>query len=136
MPVPPKAASAVLVATLALVAASCGGASDEQQVRTAVEGFGQASAVKDYQRICDRLISRGLSEQVEKAGLPCEIAFRRGLEKVEGVRLQVREVKVLKGGRARVRVLSSAKGQPASNDVIELVSEDGEWRIAALARPA
>lgn len=119
----------------ALVLTACGGASDEEQVRDTVEGFGQASALKDYQRICDELISRGLSEQVEKVSLPCEVAFRRGLERVEAPRLKVREIKILTDDRASARVLTSARGQPASNDVVQLIKEDGEWRIAALARP-
>jgi len=131
--VPPKLAAAAVAATFTL--ASCGGASDEEQVRETVEGFGQASALKDYQRICDELISRELSEQVERVNLPCEIAFRRGLERVQAPRLKVREIKILKDGKARARVLTSATGQPASNDVVELVREDDEWRIAALARP-
>ncbi len=145
MPAPPKPAAAAAssagraLATAgvagALVLSGCGGPSDDQQVRDAVEGFGQASALKDYQRICDTLISRKLSEQVERVGLPCEVAFRRGLEPVQGLRLKVREIKVQGDGRARVRVLTSAKGQPASNDVIELVKEEDEWRIGSLARP-
>lgn len=132
----PKLAAVAPVAAAAVLAiAACGGASDEDQVRETVEGFGQASALKDYQRICDELISRALAEQVEKVNLPCEVAFRRGLERVEAPRLKVRDIRVLDKGKARARVLTSAKGQPASNDVVELVKEDGEWRIAALARP-
>ena len=142
MPAPPKPAAAAASAgralattgvAAALALSACGGPSDNQQVRDTVEGFGQASALKDYQRICDTLISRRLSEQVERVGLPCEVAFRRGLESVQGLRLKVREIKV-GDAKARVRVLTSAKGQPASNDVIELVKED-EWRIGSLARP-
>ena len=135
MPVPTRAFAAGLAAAAGLALSACGGASDEEQVRDTVEGFGQASALKDYQRICDRLISRRLSESVERVNVPCEVAFRRGLEQVEAPRLKVREIKILGDGKASVRVLTTAKGQPASSDVVQLVREDGEWRIAALARP-
>jgi hypothetical protein len=114
--------------------AGCGGSSEPQEVRSVVEAFGKASAGKDYQRICDELISRELSDNVEEIGLPCELAFKRGLGEVRGARLEVKTVAVSQG-KALVGVRSSARGQRPSDDVIELRKLDGEWRITALAKP-
>ena len=125
-----RAVPALLVV---LLLAACGD-SDSDQVRDAVERFGAASARHDYQQICDDLISRGLVENVEEIGLPCELAFKRGLEDVRKPKLTIRKVQV-RGKRALVNVHSTAAGQKPSDDVIELVKEDDKWRISALARP-
>jgi hypothetical protein len=119
---------------LAVLAVGCGGTSDRQDVREAVERFGSATADKDYQEICDELIAETLIESVEAVGLPCELAFRRGLENVEEPALAVGQVDVNKS-KALVRVRSEAKGQPASEDLLELVLEGGEWKVSALAKP-
>jgi hypothetical protein len=122
-----------------VVAAGCGadteGATDDQQVRAVVARFGIASRAKDYQTICDRLLSETLVRRVEAVGLPCESALQRGLADVRDPRLEIREVS-LSGPRALVSVHSTAAGEPPSDDAIQLVREDGEWRIASLAQPA
>ena len=126
-----RAAPALLVA---LLLAACGGESDADRVRDTVERFGAASARHDYQQICDELISPQLAAKVEEIGLPCELAFKRGLEDVRKPKLTVRGVQVRKN-RALATVHSTAAGQKPSDDVVELVKEDGQWRISALARP-
>jgi hypothetical protein len=56
----------------------CGeGPSDTERVHDVVEAFGQASAAKDYQRLCDDLLAPKLVSEVESAGLPCELAVSR-----------------------------------------------------------
>jgi hypothetical protein len=121
---------------LALALAACGGPpSASDQVRDVVTRFGQASARKDYQAICDDLIARSLSDNVEEYGLPCELAFKQGLQGVRRPQLRIESIRV-KGTLARVRVHSSAANQPASEDVLELRREPGAgWRITSLATP-
>jgi hypothetical protein len=126
------AATMPLLLAAALSPAGCGSTSDSEQVRAVVERFGAASVNKDYQRICDELISVALVAKVEKIGLPCEIAFKRGLSDVRNPRLKVRSVRVNKD-RAFVKVHTTATGQKASDDTMKLVREHGEWRIASLA---
>jgi hypothetical protein len=129
-----------LVAALlaALAVAGCGadqeGPSPDKQVRDVVQRFGAASASKDYQTICDRLLSRKLVQNVEQVGLPCESVLQRGLGDVQAPRLEIRQVQV-SGARALVSVHSTAAGQPPSDDALQLAREDGEWRIASLAAP-
>jgi hypothetical protein len=121
----------------ALVLAGCGNAkpSDEEQVRTTLTSFSRATAAKDYQTICDRLLAPSLIAALKKIGLPCEIALQQGLGDVREPRLLVGAVTV-QGKRATADVRSSAEGQPPSKDMIELVRTDAGWRISSLARPA
>jgi hypothetical protein len=115
--------------------ASGSGLPDDQQVRAVVARFGVATRAKDYQTICDRLLADELVRSVESIGLPCESALQKGLGDVRDPRLEIRQVS-LSGGRALVSVHSSAAGQPASDDAMQLVRQHGEWRIASLAEPA
>ena len=121
----------------ALVLAGCGNAkpSDEEQVRTTLTSFSRATAAKDYQTICDRLLAPSLIAALKKIGLPCEIALQQGLGDVREPRLLVGAVTV-QGKRATADVRSSAAGQPPSKDTIELVRTDAGWRIASLAKPS
>jgi len=127
------------VATGLVVATGCGadteGPSADQQVRDVVTKFGVASRDKDYQTICDDLLADELVAKVEAIGLPCESALQRGLADVRDPRLVIRQIS-LSGARALVSVHSTAVGQPPSDDAIQLVRENGEWRIASLAEPS
>jgi len=125
------------VAAGALVLAGCGNAkpSDEEQVRTTLTSFSRATAAKDYQTICDRLLAPSLIAALKKIGLPCEIALQQGLGDVREPRLLVGAVTV-QGKRATADVRSSAEGQPPSKDTIELVRTDAGWRISSLAKPS
>jgi hypothetical protein len=121
----------------ALVLAGCGNAkpSPEEQVRTTLMSFSRATAAKDYQKICDRLLAPSLIADLKKIGLPCEIALQQGLGDVRQPRLLVGAVTV-KGKRATADVRSSAEGQAPSKDTIELVRTDAGWRISSLAQPS
>jgi hypothetical protein len=118
-----------------LVAASlsgCGGGpSDTEQVQAAVEAFGRASAAKDYQRLCDRLLAPDLVQEVEQAGLPCEVALRQGLGDVQAPTLTIGAIKV-DDDKATAEVNSAAQGQPPSRDTLQLERVGDSWRIASL----
>jgi hypothetical protein len=122
-----------LVALLAVCAAvcGCGGPSDSEQVHDTVVAFQQATAAKDYQQLCDRFFAPKVVEQVEAAGLPCEVALKKGLEDVKSPTLTIGEVKV-DGDNATAEVRSAAAGQPPSRDTLKLVRVGDSWRIASL----
>ena len=105
--------------------AGCGdqGPTDEEQVRTTLSDFSKATAAKDYQRLCDKILAPSLIADLKKIGLPCEIALQQGLGDVKQPRLIVGAVKV-KGKTATAEVKSSAEGQPPSSDTIELEHTD------------
>ncbi|WP_354701456.1 hypothetical protein DSM112329_01770 [Paraconexibacter sp. AEG42_29] len=111
-------------------------ASPEVRVRTVVRQFGVASAAKDYQAICDRLIAKTLSDNVEELGLPCELAFKEGLESVRGASLRIDAVRFAGASKAFAKVHTSAVGQAPSDDTLELVLVGRSWRISSLNAPA
>ena len=104
---------------------------DEEQVRDAVAAFGKATAAKDYQQLCDRLLAPELVEEVKQIGLPCEVALQQGLGDVEEPSLTIGRVTV-QGDKARAEVRTTATGQPPSRDTLELVRIDERWRISSL----
>ena len=123
-----------VAAALALaLLAGCGDQAPppEDEVRAAVTAFGEATAAKDYARLCDTLLSPSLVGEVESIGLPCEQALRQGLQDVEEPRLTVGAVRV-DGERATAEVRSTASGQEPSRDSLELERVEGSWRIASL----
>jgi hypothetical protein len=129
VPAPRTLLCALLAA--AAIAAGCG-SDDEGEVRKTLDAFARATAAKDYQRMCDDLLSPKLIEQIRRVNLPCEVALRTGLEDVEKPRLEVKSVKV-DGDTASAQVHSTAANQEASDDTVRLEKVDGEWRIASLA---
>jgi hypothetical protein len=116
-----------------LVLAGCGdqGPTPEQQVRSTVTEFGRATAAKDYQTLCDRLLAPSLVEEVESVGLPCEVALRQGLGDVREPRLTIGRVQV-RDDRASAEIRTSAAGEEPSKDTLELVNLDGAWKISSL----
>jgi hypothetical protein len=122
---------------LALALAGCGdsGPTDEEQVRTTLTAFSRATAAKDYQTLCDRLLAPSLIADLKKIGLPCEIALQQGLRDVKQPRLIIGAVTV-KGKKATADVRSTAEGEAPSKDTIELERTDKGWRIASLATPS
>lgn len=121
----------------ALVVAGCGeqAPSEQDQVRATLTAFSRATAAKDYQTLCDRLLAPDLIEQVKQIGLPCEIALQQGLGDVREPRLIIGAVTV-NGRKANAEVRTSAAGQAPSQDTVALVKTDAGWRIASLATPA
>ncbi|HEV2061595.1 MAG TPA: nuclear transport factor 2 family protein [Solirubrobacteraceae bacterium] len=126
----PRTIIAALLAAAALLSAC--GTDDEAAVRDTLNQFADATAKKDYQRLCDELLSPDLVEQVRRVNLPCEVALRTGFEDVENPRIEVRSVKI-DGDSASAQVRSTAANQEPSTDTIQLVKVDGEWRIASLS---
>ena len=108
---------------------------DEEQVRTTLTAFSRATAAKDYQALCDRLLAPSLISDLKTIGLPCEIALQQGLADVRQPRLIVGQVTV-KGKTAVAEVRTTAEGEAPSKDTIELKRTDAGWRIASLATPS
>ena len=110
------------------------GPNDDEAVSKTLESYAAATRDKDYQTICDDLYAKDLVERVRAAGLPCEVALRTGLEDRQNPRLQVLGVEV-NGDQALARVRSTAGGEVPSTDLVRLVKEDGDWRVASLSEP-
>jgi predicted small lipoprotein YifL len=127
----------ILAPALALLlVAGCGdeGPLPEEEVRATVAAFGRATADKDYQALCDRLLAPSLVEDVESIGLPCEVAMRRGLGAVREPRISIGTVRV-DGERATADVRTSAAGEEPSQDTLQLLRVGDVWRISSLGEP-
>lgn len=120
-------------ALVLLVLVGCGdaGPTPEEQVRTTVSEFGQATAAKDYKAMCERLLAPDLVADVEQVGLPCERALKQGLDQVREPRLTIGAVKI-DGDSATAEVRTSAAGEEPSRDTLKLVNINGTWKIASL----
>lgn len=123
-------ALACAIAAAALCA--CGGGSPQEQVVEAVREFGEAVRERDYDRLCDELLARELLAKLDTVGLPCRAALARGLSDVQDPSLRVLDVKLRGESLALVRVRTSAANQEPSVDVMRVVREEGDWRIASL----
>ena len=108
---------------------------DEEQVRTTLTAFSRATAAKDYQALCDKLLAPSLISDLKKIGLPCEIALQQGLDDVRQPRLIVGQVTV-RGKTAVAEVRTTAEGEAPSRDTIELERTEAGWRIASLSTPS
>ena len=120
-------------ALVLLVLVGCGdaGPTPEEQVRTTVSEFGQATAAKDYKTMCGRLLAPDLIADVEQIGLPCEQALKQGLDQVRDPRLTIGAVKI-DGDSATAEVRTSAAGEEPSKDTLKLVNINGTWKVASL----
>jgi Putative lumazine-binding len=122
----------ILVAVLlAGAGAGCGAPSDEERVRATLDTFAEATAQRDWRRICDEVLARRLLDRLKAAGIGCEVALSTGLQGVRDPRLEIGAVTV-RGDAASARVRTLAANQNESTDTVELVRQGEEWRIAAL----
>jgi hypothetical protein len=123
----------ILAAIALLLVAGCGeqGPTPEEQVRAKVAEFGRATADKDYQALCDRILAPSLVEELKEIGLPCEVALRQALGDVEEPRLTIGKITV-RGNEATAEVRSSAAGQAPSRDTLQLTKVGEDWRISSL----
>jgi putative lumazine-binding protein len=120
-----------LLAGAALVGCGSSGPTDEQQVRETVDAFSKATAAKDYDKLCKQLLAPKLLEQVEQAGLPCEVALSKGLGDVEDPKVTIGQITV-NGNSATADIRTSAAGEQPSRDTLKLMKVGGRWRIASL----
>ena len=120
-----------LLTVLALAAAGCG-RSPERDVRRTLDAFAEATAKKDYQRLCDEIFSTELVEQVRQQ-VPCELALKNSsLGDAKDPKLEIKRITV-DGKVANAVVASSAANQRPSEDTVRLVKEGDDWRIQSLS---
>lgn len=122
------AAAAILV-VVALIG-TCG-SDEDKDVRDTLDRFAKATREKDYQALCDDLLSSTLVEQLRTADRPCEVVLRIGLSEVQNPTLEVLGVQI-NNDQATAQVDTGAAGQPSFRTRILLVREDGNWRLKSL----
>ena len=117
----------------ACLLAGCG-VSDHDQVQAKVQQFLHATQSKDYKTLCTQVLGPSLLEHLAASGVPCETAMRIGLAGVTRPTLSIGRITVA-GQRATAVTLTSAVGQQASLDAIELAKTDQGWRVESLGAP-
>jgi hypothetical protein len=105
------------------------GPNSDKEVRATLDRYAQATRAKDYQTLCDDLLSREIVDRIRNVGLPCEVALRTGLGDRRNPTLTVLGVEV-NGDQALARVRGTAVGEPPGTSTYRLIREDGGWRIA------
>jgi hypothetical protein len=129
--------SLLLLAAAAIVA-GCGGqqassAEDfegaEREVVQTIERLGEAGDEGRTREICGQLLATTVVERLRESDQDCERVVARALDQADTYDLEVTDVRV-EGERARARVQA---GDDEDNvDVLELVRQDGRWRVASL----
>ena len=121
------------VLACAAVMGGCGdqGPTPEDQVRSVLATFASATEKRDYATLCDKVFAPKLLTGLQDIGLPCEVAMRNSLGKVDEPQLSVGQVSV-KGATATAQVKTSAKGQKPSSDTVHLTKVGDAWKISAL----
>lgn len=117
--------------SVALALVGCGSGDQAAAVRATVQKFARATAQQDYRTMCS-LLSPSLVSNVERIGLPCEMALSRVLSGVRAPTLVVRGVTV-SGDRASARVHTTAANQAPLDGTIGLERVGGSWRLSTLA---
>ena len=126
-----RAAVAVLLAAALLAGCGDSGPTDEEQVRQVVTELGRATAAKDYQALCDRILAPSLVADVKQIGLPCEVALQQGLADVKDPKITIGKIKVAKD-KATAEIRTVATGQAPSRDTLALVRLEESWRVSSL----
>jgi hypothetical protein len=121
-----------------LLAVGCGGGGNAQpkpisgpakEVADVIARLQKATARQDFATICDDLLASATRKQAGGADCARVLAERgRGIARP---RIVVQAIAV-KGNSARARVLTTARGQAPTADVIQLVREGGRFRISSL----
>ena len=122
-------AGALAVVIIILVLSLRPGPNTDEEVRQTLDRYAQASRAKDYQTLCDDLLSSEIVDRLRSVGLPCEVALRTGLQNTKNPTLTVIGVEV-NGNQALARVRGVAVGQAPGTSTYRLVREGGGWRIA------
>jgi hypothetical protein len=129
--------AAILVVCGSLVA--CGTSAHEkkqqarkpaQQVADAVEALQHDLSTRNYQDLCERVFSSQARKQ--EGGVSCPTFVAR---QSQGVRDPVIEIKSIQvsGHTATASVVTSSAGEARAAESIELVWENGGFRVSALA---
>ncbi len=121
------------IACAAFLLGGCG-TSDRDQVRAKVDQFLKATASKDYATMCDQVLAPALLAHLSAGGIKCQQAMQIALGGVKSPALSIGRIDV-NGNKASVITLTTAAGQEASLDAIELTKTGSGWRVESLGTP-
>ncbi|MDQ6607985.1 MAG: hypothetical protein M3Z06_15750 [Actinomycetota bacterium] len=121
------------IAGAACLLGGCG-PSDRDLVRAKVDQFLKATASKDYATMCNQVLAPALLAHLSAGGIKCEQAMQIALGGVKSPSLSIGRIDI-HGQKASVITLTTAAGQQASLDAIELTKTGSGWRVESLGTP-
>ncbi len=123
----------------AVVLTGCLASSDEEpkaikgapkEVAAVIARLERATQRRQFGVLCDELFTR--SARTRAGGKDCVALMRETAKDVRRARIRLLDVRI-GGDRATARVRTTAEGQTAVEETIDLVRERGRYRISALA---
>jgi len=129
--------SIALAAVLAATLAGCGTAASsdedfegaEADVAQVVEDLEEAASENEPRRVCTALLATEVSREL---GGGCIQAVENAFDDADTPALSVTSVRIT-GDRARARVRPGLDEDRDADEILELVRESGDWRIARFA---
>ena len=126
----------ILALVLTLVLVGCGAQTDsatefdgaQQDVARAVEDLEEAAQEDEPRRICEGLLARQVFDTITAQG-DCTKIVDKALDEADTFALTVEEVRVT-GDTAQAKVETGLEEEKV--EVVELVREDGSWKISGL----
>ena len=100
-----------------------------RQVANVIERLERATQRREFGVLCNELFTR--SARARAGGKDCVALMRETGKDVRKARIRLLDVEIDKN-RATARVRTTAEGQTALEETIELVRERGRYRISAL----
>ena len=101
-----------------------------KEVASVVARLEVATRRREFNVLCDELFTR--SARSRAGGKDCVALLRETAKDVRRASIRLLDVKI-QGNRAIARVRTTAQGQTAVEETIDLVRERGHYRISALA---
>jgi hypothetical protein len=131
------ATRAVAVGCSCLLLVACGTSSKKKQATGPAKQAASTVAAlqtdlsnRDWADICEQLFS--LQARAQAGGDSCEQFVRRGAAGLRRGQIKIRKIEVV-GSNASADVVTTAVGQAPVNETIDLVFENGRYRISQLA---
>jgi hypothetical protein len=101
-----------------------------KQVADVIARLERATRRRDFPVLCDQLFTP--SARARAGGKDCVALLRETAKDVRRARIRLLDVRI-EGDRATARVRTTAEGQTAVEETINLVRRRGRYRISALA---
>ena len=133
-----RVVTAVLLVLAQTGLAACGGGDGGEddlgalarEAGAVVEKLERALARRDYERVCNELLSADVRRQA--GGGECPDSLARTSGGLKRPRIEIERIQI-RGAAAVVDVVTSAENQPRVADTIRLVREAGAYRISSLS---
>jgi 1-aminocyclopropane-1-carboxylate deaminase/D-cysteine desulfhydrase-like pyridoxal-dependent ACC family enzyme len=102
-------------------------------VAEAVEEIQTAAERRDAEKLCRDLIAKALRAEAADGGTSCDKEMEKAVKDADSFDLDVEKVSV-SGTTATVTVEGDA-GSKRRTATVEMVKEDGRWRVSSFGRP-